>query len=46
MASLAEEREAIREVMSEYCFCLDGDRFAEMAASAEAELGGGIPACH
>jgi hypothetical protein len=32
MPSLAEEKEAIREVMSEYCFCLDGDRFGEMAA--------------
>jgi ketosteroid isomerase-like protein len=32
MASLAEEKDAIREVLSEYCFCLDNDRFAEMAA--------------
>jgi hypothetical protein len=32
MPSLAEEKEAIREVLSEYCFCLDGDRFADMAA--------------
>jgi uncharacterized protein (TIGR02246 family) len=26
------EKDAIREVMAEYCFRLDGDRFAEMAA--------------
>jgi hypothetical protein len=32
MPSLAEEKEAIREVLSEYCFCLDGGRFADMAA--------------
>lgn len=31
MAVLAE-KDAIREVMAEYCFRLDGDRFAEMAA--------------
>ena len=31
MAELAE-KDAIREVMAEYCFRLDGDRFAEMAA--------------
>jgi hypothetical protein len=27
-----EEKDAIREVMAEYCFRLDNDRFAEMAA--------------
>jgi hypothetical protein len=32
MPSVAEEKEAIREVLSEYCFCLDGGRFADMAA--------------
>jgi hypothetical protein len=32
MPSLAEEKEAIREVLAEYCFCLDGARFADMAA--------------
>jgi uncharacterized protein (TIGR02246 family) len=32
MPSVAEEKEAIREVISEYCFCLDGGRFADMAA--------------
>ncbi len=32
MPSLAEEKDAIREVLAEYCFCLDGDRFADMAA--------------
>ena len=31
MAELAE-KDAIREVMAEYCFRLDNDRFAEMAA--------------
>ena len=31
MAELAE-KDAIRAVMAEYCFRLDGDRFAEMAA--------------
>ena len=31
MSELAE-KDAIREVMAEYCFRLDGDRFAEMAA--------------
>ena len=30
MSELAE-KDAIREVMAEYCFRLDGDRFAEMA---------------
>ncbi len=32
MPSLAEEKDAIREVLSEYCFYLDGGRFADMAA--------------
>jgi uncharacterized protein (TIGR02246 family) len=32
MPSLLEHKDAIREVMAEYCFCLDGGRFAEMAA--------------
>ena len=32
MSSLSEEKDAIRDVLSEYCFCLDGGRFAEMAA--------------
>jgi hypothetical protein len=27
-----EDKDAIREVLAEYCFCLDGGRFAEMAA--------------
>ncbi len=31
MGELAE-KDAIREVMAEYCFCLDNGRFAEMAA--------------
>jgi hypothetical protein len=31
MSELAE-KDAIREVMAEYCFRLDNDRFAEMAA--------------
>jgi uncharacterized protein (TIGR02246 family) len=31
MSELAE-KDAIREVMAEYCFRLDGDRFVEMAA--------------
>ena len=31
MSELAE-KDAIRELMAEYCFRLDGDRFAEMAA--------------
>jgi ketosteroid isomerase-like protein len=32
MPSVAEEKDAIREVLSEYCFCLDNDRFVDMAA--------------
>ena len=32
MTSQLEEKDAIREVMAEYCFRLDNDRFAEMAA--------------
>jgi hypothetical protein len=32
MATTLEEKDAIREVLAEYCFCLDGGRFAEMAA--------------
>jgi uncharacterized protein (TIGR02246 family) len=32
MASVLEEKDAIREVMAEYCFRLDNDRFADMAA--------------
>ena len=31
MSGLAE-KDAIRELMAEYCFCLDNGRFAEMAA--------------
>jgi hypothetical protein len=31
MTELAE-KDAIRELMAEYCFCLDNDRFADMAA--------------
>jgi hypothetical protein len=31
MSELAE-KDAIREVMAEYCFCLDNNRFADMAA--------------
>jgi ketosteroid isomerase-like protein len=31
MSDLAE-KDAIRELMAEYCFCLDNGRFAEMAA--------------
>ena len=27
-----EAKDAIRDVLAEYCFCLDGGRFAEMAA--------------
>ena len=26
------EKDAIRELMAEYCFCLDNDRFVDMAA--------------
>jgi uncharacterized protein (TIGR02246 family) len=32
MISALEDKDAIREVLAEYCFCLDGGRFAEMAA--------------
>ena len=32
MASALEEKEAIREVLAEYCFRLDGGRFDDMAA--------------
>jgi hypothetical protein len=32
MPSALEEKDAIREVMAEYCFRLDDGRFAEMAA--------------
>src|ERR1700730_9441751 len=32
MPSALEEKEAIREVLAEYCFRLDDGRFAEMAA--------------
>ena len=32
MPSMLEEKDAIREVMAEYCFRLDNDRFADMAA--------------
>ena len=32
MAILLEEKDAIREVLAEYCFRLDDGRFAEMAA--------------
>ncbi len=32
MSSLLEEKDAIRDVLSEYCFCLDGGLHAEMAA--------------
>ena len=32
MASVLEEKDAIREVLAEYCFRLDGDRFEDMAA--------------
>jgi uncharacterized protein (TIGR02246 family) len=32
MASLLEEKDAIREVMARYCFALDDGRFADMAA--------------
>jgi hypothetical protein len=31
MSELAE-KDAIREVMAEYCFCLDNNRFGDMAA--------------
>ncbi|HJY49293.1 MAG TPA: nuclear transport factor 2 family protein, partial [Stellaceae bacterium] len=32
MPSALEEKDAIREVLAEYCFRLDDGRFAEMAA--------------
>jgi 3-phenylpropionate/cinnamic acid dioxygenase small subunit len=32
MPTVAEEKDAIREVLAEYCFRLDDGRFAEMAA--------------
>ena len=32
MSTTLEDKEAIREVLAEYCFCLDGGRFAVMAA--------------
>ena len=32
MASALEEKDAIRDLMSEYCFALDGGRFEDMAA--------------
>ncbi len=32
MTSALEDKDAIRDVLAEYCFCLDGGRFAEMAA--------------
>ena len=32
MPTAAEEKDAIREVLAEYCFRLDDGRFAEMAA--------------
>jgi hypothetical protein len=32
MPTELEEKDAIREVMAEYCFRLDNDRFADMAA--------------
>ncbi len=32
MASVLEEKDAIREVLARYCFALDGGRFDEMAA--------------
>jgi uncharacterized protein (TIGR02246 family) len=32
MASALEEKDAIREVLAEYCFRLDGGQFADMAA--------------
>ena len=32
MPSLLEEKDAIRDVLAEYCFRIDDDRFAEMAA--------------
>lgn len=32
MATVLEEKDAIREVMARYCFALDDGRFADMAA--------------
>jgi uncharacterized protein (TIGR02246 family) len=32
MPSPVEEKDAIRDVLSEYCFCLDGGHYAAMAA--------------
>ncbi len=32
MPTAVEDKDAIREVLAEYCFRLDGGRFAEMAA--------------
>jgi hypothetical protein len=32
MPTAVEEKDAIREVLAEYCFRLDGGRFADMAA--------------
>ena len=32
MASMLEEKDAIREVLAEYCFALDGARYDDMAA--------------
>ena len=32
MSTNLEDKDAIREVLAEYCFCLDNGRFAEMAA--------------
>ena len=32
MSTALEDKEAIREVLAEYCFCLDDGRFAAMAA--------------
>jgi ketosteroid isomerase-like protein len=32
MTSLLEEKDAIRDVLAEYCFCIDMNRFADMAA--------------
>ena len=32
MTSELEEKAAIHEVLAEYCFCLDGGRFEDMAA--------------
>lgn len=32
MPGALEDKEAIRDVLAEYCFCIDADRFADMAA--------------